>query len=73
MISIEPDEMPAAMASENVEVRMSGVREMTVSRISLKAGTDLSPALVGLPGDLCPCPHWGVHAQGSGLDEDRRG
>ena len=27
--------------------------------ISLPAGTDLAPALKGLPNDLCPCPHWG--------------
>lgn len=68
MISIEPDKMPATIADENVEVRTSDVGEMTVSRIRLKAGTDLSPALVGLPGDLC------VSALGGSCpDEDRGG
>jgi hypothetical protein len=32
---------------------------MTVAFVHLPAGTDLAPALAGLPGDLCPCPHWG--------------
>jgi hypothetical protein len=37
---------------------------MTVSFIQLHKGTDLGPALVGLPGDLCPCPHWGYMLSG---------
>jgi hypothetical protein len=64
MISIELDKLPATIADENVEVRTSEVGEMTVGFIRLKAGTDLSPALVGLPGDLCPCPHWGYMLKG---------
>ena len=36
---------------------MTQVGEMTVSFIRLGAGTDLGPALVGLDGDRCPCPH----------------
>ena len=43
---------------------MSEVGEMTVSCIRLKKGTDLGPALVGLPDDLCPCPHWGYMLSG---------
>lgn len=31
---------------------------------SLGAGTDLSPLLQGLEGDLCPSPHWGYMLQG---------
>ena len=31
---------------------------------SLGAGTDISPLLRGLEGDLCQCPHWGYLLQG---------
>jgi hypothetical protein len=64
MIAIEIDELPSTIADDNVEVRTSEVGELTVSFIRLKEGTDLSPALAGLPGDLCPCPHWGYMLKG---------
>jgi hypothetical protein len=73
MISIEPDRLPATIADENVEVRTSDVGEMTVGFFRLKAGTDLSPALVGLPGDLCPCPHWGYMLKGRVLMKTKDG
>jgi len=31
---------------------------------SLGAGTDITPLLKGLEGDLCQCPHWGYLLQG---------
>ena len=31
---------------------------------SLGAGTDISPLLKGLDGDLCQCPHWGYVIEG---------
>ena len=31
---------------------------------SLRAGTDISPLLKGLEGDLCQSPHWGYMLQG---------
>ena len=31
---------------------------------SLGEGTDISPLLQGLDGDLCQCPHWGYVMQG---------
>lgn len=64
MIAIDLERLPITIADENVEVRTSDAGEMTVSFIRLKAGTDLSPALVGLPGDLCQCPHWGYMLKG---------
>jgi hypothetical protein len=57
-------DVPIAIQNDNVELRMSEVGEMTVSFISLKEGTDLGPAFVGLPDDLCPCPHWGYMLRG---------
>jgi hypothetical protein len=50
--------MSIALKDDNVEVRLSEVGEMTVGYFRFAKGTDLGPALVGLPGDMCQCPHW---------------
>ncbi|MFN2390254.1 MAG: hypothetical protein ABR575_11715 [Actinomycetota bacterium] len=73
MISIEPSELSISIANDNVEVRTGEVGDMTVSMIRLKAGTDLTPALVGLPDDLCPCPHWGYMLKGRVLMKTTNG
>ena len=65
MQTIEAAELPAIIHDDHVELRMGEVGAMTVSFITLKAGTDLTPALVGLDGDLCPCPHWGYMLEGT--------
>lgn len=33
--------------------------EISVERMQLTAGTDITPLLEGLQDDMCPCPHWG--------------
>lgn len=65
MQTIDAADLPAIIHDDNVELRMGEVGAMTVSFISLKAGTDLGPALVGLADDLCPCPHWGYMLEGT--------
>jgi hypothetical protein len=37
---------------------------MTTAFVRLPKGADLRPALKGLPGDLCQCPHWGYLIKG---------
>lgn len=64
MESMTAADVPVTIEGEGVEVRMSKVGDMTVSFIRLGKGIDLGPALVGLPGDLCPCPHWGYMLEG---------
>jgi len=64
MRTIEREEVPVAIKDENVELRVSEVGEMTVSFVTIKKGADLAPALVGLPDDLCQCPHWGCMLEG---------
>jgi hypothetical protein len=32
---------------------------MTAAITRIPAGSDLASLLRGLPGDRCPCPHWG--------------
>lgn len=64
MQSMRPNDVPIAIENENVQLRMAEVGEMTVSFIRLAEGTDLGPALEGLDGDRCPCPHWGYMLEG---------
>ena len=40
--------------------------ELNVARIRFPKGADATPLLEGLPGGLCPCPHWGTVLKGSG-------
>ena len=37
---------------------------MTTAFVRVPKGADLRPALAGLPGDLCQCPHWGYLLKG---------
>ena len=64
MIALTAGDVPVKIKDDNVEVRLTEVGDMTVSFIRLAKGTDLGPALVGLPGDLCQCPHWGYMLEG---------
>ena len=42
----------------------SGYGKISGEYFSLGAGTDISPLLQGLEGDLCQSPHWGYLLQG---------
>ncbi len=56
---------PVAIESDGVELRKREIGgDMSVAFVHLPAGTDLGPALAGLPGDLCQCPHWGYLLKG---------
>src|SRR5690606_32334987 len=39
--------------------------QMNVAHVHFPAGADATPLLVGLPEDLCQCPHWGYVVKGS--------
>ena len=73
MQALTAESVPVAIKDDNVEVRMIEVGEMTASFIRLAKGVDLGPALVGLDGDLCPCPHWGYMLEGRLLMHTRDG
>jgi hypothetical protein len=64
MRAIERKDVPVAIEDDNVEIRTSEVGELSVIWAKLKEGTDFAPALVGLPDDLCQCPHWGYMIKG---------
>jgi hypothetical protein len=47
-----------------VEDRHEDLDGYTVNFVSFGADIDGSPLLKGLPGDSCPCPHWGYVLKG---------
>ena len=66
MQTLIPNDVPITIKDgDNVEVRTTEVGELTASFIRLSKGVDLGPALVGLEGDLCQCPHWGYMLEGT--------
>jgi hypothetical protein len=46
------------------EDRHEDLEGYTVDFVSIKQDADLAPMLKGLPGDRCPCPHWGYVFKG---------
>ncbi|MET7617078.1 hypothetical protein [Streptomyces sp. NPDC005408] len=60
MTATTRDETPVAVEGGGVELRMTELGgDMTAAFARLPKGTDMGPAVKGLPGDMCQCPHWG--------------
>jgi hypothetical protein len=56
---------PGAVARQKPDFGdATGCGTMAGEYFSLAAGTDISPLLKGLEGDLCQSPHWGYVLQG---------
>jgi len=64
MISITREDAEPAIEGDGAEMRIKNLGQYTVAFARLSKGVDLGPALVGLPGDLCPCPHYGYMIKG---------
>lgn len=64
MLAMQKEDVPIAIEGDGVELRMRKTGGMTTAFVRLRKGVDLGPALVGLPDDLCPCPHWGYLLSG---------
>jgi hypothetical protein len=47
-----------------VEDRHEDIDGYTVNFVSFREDIDGTPLLKGLPGDSCPCPHWGYVLKG---------
>jgi hypothetical protein len=47
-----------------VEVRETELDGYSVSFLHVKQPVDMARMLRGLPGDICPCPHWGIVTDG---------
>ena len=59
------DSIPLEMKQGGIETRGVDWGGTTVRVVSLPPGVDFTPLFVGLPGDLCQCPHWGRVQRGS--------
>lgn len=57
--------IPIEMQVGDIETRGTEWGGLSVRHIDLPGGTDFTPLFVGLPGDLCQCPHWGYVIAGS--------
>jgi hypothetical protein len=56
---------PIAIEGDGVEIRVDEIGGgMSAGFVRVPEGADLRPALVGLPGGLCQCPHWGYLLKG---------
>ncbi len=58
-------DIPIEMQVGDIETRGIEYGNQLLRHIDLPAGTDFTPLLVGLPGDMCQCPHWGVVLEGA--------
>jgi hypothetical protein len=58
------DDAEVQFAADGAEYRAIDAGEMTVSFVRVPAGADFRPALKGLEGDMCQCPHWGMLLKG---------
>ena len=64
MQPLNTEQLAVRVKGNGVDFRTKGVGELTMSWVKLEKGVDLSGATVGLPDDLCPCPHWGYMIKG---------
>src|SRR5215218_2204743 len=53
------EDIPVEMELGEIATRGVECGELYTRHIRLPGGTDFTPLLVGLPGDLCQCAHWG--------------
>jgi hypothetical protein len=64
MESFDRDDFELRIGGDGLEFRTRELGGQTMSWVVLPKGADLSPALKGLPDDLCQCPHWGYMISG---------
>jgi hypothetical protein len=57
--------LPDEFSGEDLVSRGERWGELRARYIEFPAGVDVTPMMQGLPGDLCPCPHWGYVLDGS--------
>jgi hypothetical protein len=64
MPTITREDAVVEFADGPAELRAAQAGDMTVAFVRVPKGADFRPALVGLPGDMCQCPHWGYILKG---------
>lgn len=58
MTSVTSEEMKVRMEGDGLALRTKEIGGQTMALVTLPKGTDLGPALKGLPEDSCQCPDW---------------
>jgi hypothetical protein len=61
---ISREDAVVEFADGDAELRAAPAGAMTVAFVRAPKGADFRPALQGLPGDMCGCPHWGYMLKG---------
>ena len=53
------EELPILFGTDAAGIRGADWGGVRAAIVAIPAGVDTSRLLKGLPGDRCPCPHWG--------------
>lgn len=61
---ISHEEAEVQFADGDAELRTASAGDMMVTFVRAPQGADFRPALAGLPGGMCGCPHWGYMQKG---------
>lgn len=64
MPKVSKDSAANAEVHGPVEVHHEDVHGYSIDFVSLGPDVDATPLMKGLPGDRCPCPHWGYVLKG---------
>jgi hypothetical protein len=64
MQALKREELELRVGGDGVEFRTTELGGQSIAWVVLPKGTDFGPALKGLPGDMCQCPHWGYMIKG---------
>ena len=64
MHAVDREQMQVRIQGDGVDFRTRDLGGQTIAWVRLPKGADLGPALKGLPGDACQCPHWGYMVKG---------
>ncbi len=64
MNAVDREQMKVRIQGDGVDFRTQDLGGQTIAWVQLPKGADLRPALKGLPGDVCQCPHWGYMLKG---------
>ena len=59
------DNLPVVLEAGEICFQGHNWGDLNVARIRFPKGADAAPLLVGLPGDLCQCAHWGTVLKGA--------
>jgi hypothetical protein len=58
------DQLPILFGTDAGGIRGVDWGDLRCTIVSIPASTEVTPLLKGLPGDRCPCPHWGYVLKG---------